>query len=211
MTKKPIWTIEKISTYNSESIRTLMDNARRIGASDVAEMCAAVIAERQVLLETKGRRSSSAVQHTDFVFTWTTAGWDYVKLRALIDQFEDEGTVTTQWRCYAHRMVFVGARAYFFKQGMPHRGIFAVGEVAGEVEVVANTEKGQNPHMVPVRLEMLVDPTREFLVTEAELNAIDPDESVWDSQASGMPLKHSIARQIDELLAARALKSNPRQ
>lgn len=210
MTKKLTWTIEKISTYDSDSVKTLMENARRVGASDVAEMCAAVIAEKQAQLMTKGRRSSSAARPTDFVFTWTPAGWDYANLRALIGQFENEGTLTTQWRCFAHRMVFVGARAYFFKQGMPHRGIFAVGEVAGEVEVVANAEKGQNPYMVPVRIEMLVDPTREFLVSEAELKAIDPDESVWDSQASGMPLKHSIARQIDELLAARALKSNPR-
>lgn len=210
MTKKPTWTIEKISTYELDSVNTLMENARRVGASDVAEMCAAVIAEKQAQLMTKSRRSSSAARPTDFVFTWTPAGWDYAKLQALINQFGSEGTSTTQWRCFAHRMVFVGARAYFFKQGMPHRGIFAVGEVAGEVEVLANTEKGQNPYMVPVRFEVLVDPTSEFLVSEAELKAIDPDESVWDSQASGMPLKHSIARQIDELLAARALKSKPR-
>ena len=71
---------------------------------------------------------------------------------------------------------------------------------SGMRQLALDAKEGENPLVVPVRFKKLVDPTRAFLLTEGELAAIRPHETVWDRQASGMPVSADLARAIDELI-----------
>ena len=102
-------------------------------------------------------------------------------------------------------MIRVGDRAYLLKQGKEPRGIFGVGVVdrAPEERTPAIVGKRKS-YAVQTRLEMLLDPMREMLITRDELLSLQvaPDHR-WDAEKSGMPLEPEAARLIEERVDAR--------
>jgi hypothetical protein len=134
----------------------------------------------------------------DFLFTWKPDKWPYEKLRKLVDSFETGRVVIESWRCQAHKRVRPGARGYFLKQGGRPRGVFAVGEVIGLAEERADPKPGEAPYAVPIRFDLLSDPTKRFLVSESDLSGVPVR---WDTQASGVVLEASAARAIDAVIS----------
>jgi hypothetical protein len=143
----------------------------------------------------------------DFLFTWKPEHWPYEKLRNLIDRFEAGEQPQELWRCGAHRMVRQGANAYLFRQGKP-RGIFGIGTVAGAAKFT-KASKGENPYSVPLTFWRLVDPTKGFLVDEAELDALPEQSQQLDTQRSGVSLEEGVARAIDRLVEHRGIGLPP--
>jgi hypothetical protein len=146
------------------------------------------------------------METSDFLFTWKPEKWPYENLRALIDAFRAGQSVTERWRCSAHLQVGPGKRAYLFKQGAPPRGIFATAEIVGPAERNTDAEHGEARYVVPLHFEVLLDPTKRLLISEADLLRLPAPEHRWRTQASGVGLEPDVARAIDAV-AARELRS----
>jgi hypothetical protein len=104
-------------------------------------------------------------------------------------------------------MVRPGANAYLFRQGKP-RGIFAIGTVAGGVKQTESSE-GENPYSVPLTFQRLVDPTKGFLVDEAELQALPEQSRQLNTQRSGVSFEEGVARAIDRLVERNGIGLSP--
>lgn len=101
-------------------------------------------------------------------------------------------------------MIRVGDRAYLLKQGKEPRGIFGVGIVDGppEERTPAIVGKRKN-YAVQIKFEVLLDPTREMLITRDELLRLQAGPADrWDTERSGVPLKPEAARVIEERVDA---------
>jgi len=139
----------------------------------------------------------------DYLFTWNRDGWPYEKLRSLVDGFRSKGVGEEPWRCFSHKKIRVGDRAYLLKQGDPI-GIFGRGTVVGTADWDPDTAPGQNHWKVPIRFEssrgdVLVDPEEQFLVDGVILQDLAPKKQ-WQIRASGMPLATNAARGIDRVI-----------
>jgi hypothetical protein len=141
------------------------------------------------------------LKSNDFLFTWKPERWPYEKLRAQIDEFEAGRTIDEPWSCQAHNKIRPGARAYLYKQGDPPRGIFAVAQVVGRAEERNDAKKGEGRYVVPLRFEVLLDPTKRFLATENDLLNLPVPRHRWSTRASGIGLEEEVARVIDDLAA----------
>jgi hypothetical protein len=145
------------------------------------------------------------LESNDFLFTWKPDKWPYEKLRALTDAMAAGQVVEEPWRCQAHRQIGMGKRAYLFKQGALPRGIFGIAEVVGPPEEHDAAEPGEGRYMVPLRFEILFDPTKRLLMTEEELLRLPAPHHRWRTQASGIRLEPEVARAIDAKAAKQGL------
>jgi len=139
------------------------------------------------------------VETEDFLFTWKPDKWDYKNLKSMIDRFEADETVVESWRCQAHKQVRTGARGYLYNQGRPPNGIFGVAQVIGPAKKRANGQEGEGEYEVPLRFELLLDPTKgRFLVTKEQIQVFSEEVNL-NTQSSGIGLPARLARTIDEM------------
>ena len=147
--------------------------------------------------------ASDRKRDASFLFTWKASRWPHSELRKLVDAFVLQGFVQDSWRCIAHRQARPGDRAYLLKQGRPI-GIFGIGRVASTPAKNRVKIPGRNPWYVQLRFDaslgdVLVDPEERFLVSEDQLMGIQVPKSRWRTQAAGVTLESSAAREIDEM------------
>ena len=135
----------------------------------------------------------------DFLFTWKPDKWDYKNLKAMIDRFEAGETVIEPWRCQAHKQVRTDAKGYLYNQGRPPNGIFGIAQVIGLAKKRANVQEGEGEYEVPLRFELLLDPTKErFLMTKEQIQVFSGGVNL-NTQSSGIGFPARLARAIDEL------------
>lgn len=141
-------------------------------------------------------------RQSDYLFTWKANRWPHSELRKLVDAFESRDVVQDWWRCLAHRKIRPDDRAYMLKQGRPI-GIFGIGRVVGEAEN-GEASPGENPWSVQIRFDaslgdVLWDPEGRLLVSEDQLLQLPVPKWRWRTQASGIGLESSAAREIDNM------------
>jgi len=142
----------------------------------------------------------------DFLFTWNPKiRFPYQELRKIVDRFDAGQPVVEGWQCAAHRMIRVGDRAYLFKQGKEPRGIFGVGRVDGPPQEIGAAAVGKRKaYEVPIKFEVLLDPTREMLITRDALLRLGVSVETLNHQASGFRFTPAAAaRRVDEIAALR--------
>lgn len=141
----------------------------------------------------------------DFLFTWKPGHWPEEELRRFVNEFEEKGIAEEPWRCAAHKKVSPGDRAYLLKQGKTI-GIFGRGVICGPAEKTAKRVDGEREWRVPIRFEvlrgdMLRNPIDDpFLVDERDLLSIAVPKTQWENQSSGITLRATAARAIDDLI-----------
>lgn len=203
MTKnKLVWTKDRLLKLDKLQLINVRDNAKRLGFKETAELCEAVLAEAYPHARPTSRSVRQSSKRPDaFVFTWKPDKWPYAELKALVDEFVRTGNCETLWRCASYRQVWLGARAIFFKQGIPDRGVFGLGEVVGDPILSPSAGKGQGRYSVKVRILKLVDPTKSFMLPESEIKSSGLDAPVWNSRSSGIPLDDKLADAIFAILS----------
>jgi putative restriction endonuclease len=127
-------------------------------------------------------------------------GWPAEELRKLVERFQtDPSRTTTLWRIASHQSARVGDRVYLFKQGSNPRGVFGVGEII-EAPRLQNDSADEPRYRAKIRFDMLVDPSREFLVGFEIIERIVP-ETLIDAQASGNAVPSHVAEKLETYLA----------
>jgi 5-methylcytosine-specific restriction endonuclease McrA len=142
----------------------------------------------------------------DFLFTWNPkVRFPYEELRKIVDRFDAGEPVVEGWQCAAHVKIRVGDRAYLFKQGKEPRGVFGLGRVDGPPKAIGTAGAGKRKaYEVPIRFELLLDPTSELLITKDALLRLGVSDQTLNHQASGFTFTpRTAARRIDELAAVR--------
>jgi hypothetical protein len=137
---------------------------------------------------------------TDYLFTWKPGHWPYSELQRLVASFESGGPAVEPWRCQAHRKIRIGDNAYMVKLGDSPRGIFGVGTITGAPYSNPNASDGENPWLVPITFDLLVDPTKSLLMPESNLATLDTPKHRWHPQGSGITLEATAARAIDRFV-----------
>jgi hypothetical protein len=149
------------------------------------------------------------IKESNFIFTWKPDHWPYEKLRALVDDFEAGKEVIENWRCSAIHKIHPGAKAYLLRQGKP-KGIFAVAVVTGKPLKRINPKPGESDYEVPLRFEILLDPTKRFLVSEEGLLKLPTPPHRWNTNRSGhVSLEREAAKIIDGIAAKEAPNKPP--
>ena len=141
----------------------------------------------------------------DFLITWKPEGWPYSNLKKLIDDFEQGREAKEPWRFAAHRKVKIGDRIYLYKQGSPPRGVFGIGHASGQPIRNASAGPNQQEWQVPIVFDLIVDPYKSILVTDAELSKFPAPKHRWSNQSSGISLEAAVARAIDAQIAVTTL------
>ena len=137
---------------------------------------------------------------TDYLFTWKPGHWPYSELKRLVATFKAGRNAMEPWRCQAHRKIRIGDKAYMVKLGDAPRGIFGIGTVSGEPYRNPEASEGENPWLVPITFDLLVDPTRSLLMPESDLIKLDAPKHRWHPQGSGITLEENAARAIDRFV-----------
>lgn len=130
-------------------------------------------------------------------------GWPAEELRKLVARFQtDPGRTTTLWRIASHRSAKVGDRVYLFKQGSDPRGVFGVGEIIEAPRLQGDPAdiEGKPSFRAKIRFDMLVDPSREFLIGFEIINKTVP-KTLIDAQASGDAVPSDVADKLETYLA----------
>lgn len=130
-------------------------------------------------------------------------GWPAEELTKLVGRFQtDPSRTTTLWRIASHQSARAGDRVYLFKQGSNPRGVFGVGEIIEAPRLQTDPDdidEAPRPR-AKIRFDMLVDPSREFLVGFEIVDRIVP-ETLIDAQASGNAVPSDVAQKLETYLA----------
>ncbi|MFK0385190.1 DUF3883 domain-containing protein [Agrobacterium sp. NPDC090273] len=138
-----------------------------------------------------------------FLMTWKPEGWPYENVQRMLKEYSENGSVTEPWRINAFKRSFLGDRVWLLRQGSENRGIFGVGEIAGQPSM--RIYQGKSHMMVPVRFTRLVDPRGKLLISIRELASV-LETSQIGAQASGNTIKPEQSAALDALLP-----SDPRE
>jgi hypothetical protein len=108
----------------------------------------------------------------------------------------------TLWRIASHQSARIGDRVYLFKQGSNPRGVFGVGEIieAPRLQKDPADIDDEPRYRAKIRFDMLVDPSREFLIGFEITNRIVPGTLI-DAQASGNAVPSDVAEKLETHLA----------
>jgi hypothetical protein len=137
---------------------------------------------------------------TNYLFTWKPAHWPYSELKRLVATFKAGRNAVEPWRCQAHRKIRIGDKAYLMKLGETPRGIFGIGTISGAPYKNPEASQGENPWLVPIAFDLLVDPTKSLLMPESNLMALDAPRHRWHPQGAGVTLDENAARAIDRFV-----------
>lgn len=134
-----------------------------------------------------------------FLMTWKPEGWAYENIQKMLIEYEANGSVTESWRISAYNQTTVGDRVWLLRQGNRKRGIFGMGEIAGEPAL--RDYQGSSRMMVPVRFLRLTDPEKKLLIRHGELKGILEDTQIA-TRSSGITLGAEQSVALEALLPA---------
>jgi 5-methylcytosine-specific restriction protein A len=125
-------------------------------------------------------------------------GWPLEDLQKLVSRLRSEGSVEDSWRFHNRKNVSAGDRVFLLLQGKSGPAIIGCGRVVGQVG-------RKNRKWEMIRFEILVDPTKEVLVSREELMAIR-GPNIWRTQASGVLIPEVVAKKLEDLLVNKSAR-----
>lgn len=125
-------------------------------------------------------------------------GWPISELQKLVRKHEAGKRVVEPWRFLNRKDVSIGDRVFVLQQGKLGPAIIGYGAVA------SNPERDEDGWFLKVRLDSIVDPSTHVLVEREELLSECGPQQAWRTQASGIKLKESLARELETLVIGRS-------
>ena len=149
-----------------------------------------------------------------YLLTWNPKRWKWVGLLGQIRECKDNGFTIVRWSCGNTKQIKRDDRVYMIRLGKEPRCIFACGTVQkGSYEDThwdeAKAKRGEKALFVEVRLNLIVNPETEPILTRNRLNSEKPFSDInCDSIASGIKIPDRVAIQIDKILSTTTGISN---
>ena len=138
-------------------------------------------------------------------------------LRDCIDDIKDHGFYATAWSCGRNRRITAGDRVFMMRQGQgsgERRGIFASGRATSAVYQQehwdeAEARRGKLALYVPIRLDVLLDPDSEPILSRSLLKEGPLAGGPWDARTGGVAIPVEIAAELEKewayLLASKGI------
>ncbi len=157
--------------------------------------------------------SSGDVRHA-FLLTWKEGNPPY--------KFEKFKQLET-WRFRSHKQAKLGDEIYLLKQGKNNPGIFGYGVIIKSPYSISEAvkfpsgwarpptgelsaeEMEKKTWVVDIRIDEIVDPSKELFLTLNELKQLHPPAGLWFTQSSGIKIPDDVAEAIR---SGRQWKSN---
>ena len=135
------------------------------------------------------------------------AAWGYDKLRRdLMTPFQKNGFAEITWKLRAYKHAVIGDDIVILKQGKRPTGIFAVGKIIGEAQLIHSSRQLTPAYRARLKITKIVDPAEDFLLTEGECRDILGDALV-NCRASGQLIPADKAKKLSQRLNTRAIAS----
>jgi hypothetical protein len=138
-------------------------------------------------------------------------------LKDCIDDVRDHGFYATSWSCGRNRRITAGDRVFMMRQGQgsgERRGVFASGRATSDVYQQehwdeAEARRGKLALYVPIRLDVLLDPDSEPILSRSVLKEGPLAGGPWDARTGGVEIPVEVAAELEKewgyLLASKGL------
>lgn len=149
-----------------------------------------------------------------YLFVWNPNKWNWSDLEQNIEELQNTGKVTLKWSCRSHKSIRLDDRAFLAQVGSTPRGIFASGKVVSE-PFLSQHWSGENKDVprVLIEFDVLLNPSKEPILTIDNLNKGNMAKQTWTPQSSGISIKTEIIDELEELwfqfLKTQDIRFNP--
>jgi hypothetical protein len=129
-----------------------------------------------------------------YLFGWNPIKFKWENIDADIKKLKATGELIDNWSVASHKTIRPGDRAYIVRLGVDPKGIFASGTI--ESEPYLASRKGRIYHRINIRIDVLLNPDKERILTFDILKTGNLAEQTWAPQASGISIRPHL---VDEL------------
>ncbi len=131
-----------------------------------------------------------------YLFGWNPTKWEWPGLDEDIKKLRTTGQLEDNWAVISHKAIRPGDRAYIVRLGVEPRGIFASGTISSEAYPAFRD--GRHYYRIKITLDILLNPTKESILSLDILKTGNLALQNWTPQASGISIKPQL---VDELEA----------
>ena len=129
-----------------------------------------------------------------YLFGWNPLKFEWADIDDDIQKLATTGEFTDNWSVISHRSIQPGDRAYIVRVGVEPKGIFASGVISSEAYPAFR--KGRHYYRIEIKLEVLLNPAKEQILTLDILKTGNLAAQNWTPQASGISIRREL---VDEL------------
>lgn len=139
-----------------------------------------------------------STSHNTFLFSWNPIKFPWPELGEQSEWVSSGEKVEDSWTCASHKKIQVGDRAFISLVGVENRGLFASGYVSSP-PFVGKNRKGNDCYRVFVAFDVLLDPSKEAILTLDILNMGKTSKQLWTPQASGITIRPEVVEELELL------------
>ena len=130
-----------------------------------------------------------------YLFGWNPAKWEWPELDEDIEKLRTTGQLEDNWAVISHKTIRPGDRAYIVRLGVEPRGIFASGTIASEAYPAFRN--GRHYYRIKIALDVLLNPTKESILSMDILKTGNLSAQNWTPQASGISIKPQLVEELE--------------
>ncbi len=157
--------------------------------------------------------NSNSKKHA-FLFVWNPKRWDWETLEEDINQVNLTGKCNQRWSCGNTKSIQSGDRVFLVKLGTEPKGIIGAGFATTE-PFSGMHWSGENKEAlyIDIDFEVLLNPTKEPILTLDILKAGSLSQQNWTPQASGISIRPDIVDSLEavwfDFLVTQKIRHNP--
>ena len=129
------------------------------------------------------------------MFGWNPLKWEWKAIDDDIAKLHAEGKLEENWSVASHKTIQPGDRAYIVRLGLEPKGIFASGYISSEPYLASR--KGRIYHRINIRLDVLLNPDKQPILTMDILKTGNLAAQNWTPQASGISIRPELADELE--------------
>ena len=137
---------------------------------------------------------TNAPKTNAYLFGWNPIKFPWGDMVQDIEKLSETGHFEDNWSAASHKTIKPGDRAYIVRVGVEPKGIFASGIISSEP--YRAFRKGRYYYRVNIRLDVLLNPDKEAILSLDILKTGNLAAQTWTPQASGISIKPEL---VDEL------------
>lgn len=130
-----------------------------------------------------------------FLFGWNPIKFKWENIDKDIKTLKTTGNLEDNWSVASHKTIQPGDRAYIIRLGAEPRGIFASGFISSQPYTALRN--GRSHHRIKIKLDALLNPDKERILTMDILKTGSLAEQTWAPQASGISIRPQLVDEIE--------------
>jgi len=130
-----------------------------------------------------------------YLFGWNPIKFAWDELAKDKKQLARTGELEDNWSVASHKTIQPGDRAYIVRVGLEPKGIFASGIISSAPYIAFR--KGRHYHRINIKLDVLLDPDKEPILSLDILKTGNLAAQTWTPQASGISIRPELVEELE--------------